>query len=138
MECVPLYDIYIWYFFLFQALEVDSPNPTAFVIEKVTNEPAFLTEHPSDILTKGKQNKVPIMMGYTNKEGMLSEFSFKMYTESPTFEPVIENFERKIPRILNVPKGTELSKNIAQKIKQQYFKNRTVLDKDSFYDVSIM
>ncbi|XP_050504985.1 juvenile hormone esterase isoform X2 [Diabrotica virgifera virgifera] len=42
---------------------IEKPNPTA-----------FLTEKPIDIIQSGKYNNVPVIMGYTDSEGLLLDF----------------------------------------------------------------
>ncbi|XP_045484310.1 acetylcholinesterase [Pieris rapae] len=41
------------------------------VEEEIDGEEPFLTEHPHDILSKGKYNKVPVMIGMNSNEGYL-------------------------------------------------------------------
>jgi len=39
------------------------------------NSPAFLTEHPYDILKNGKAHKVPLLTGVNSHEGLLATAS---------------------------------------------------------------
>ncbi|CAH1110140.1 unnamed protein product [Psylliodes chrysocephalus] len=43
------------------------------IIEK-PNETAIITSHPAELIASGQYNKVPILMGYCDREGLLVEF----------------------------------------------------------------
>jgi carboxylesterase type B len=85
------------------------------VIEK-TSPGAFITEEPLKIIKSGNYNKVPMVFGYTTREGMLFELWPK-----PNKPEMPEDFETLIPFMLEVERGSDSSKNIANKIKQFYY-----------------
>lgn len=88
------------------------------VVEKQTDEPAFLTEDPWDALTSGKFNKVPLIIGFMSRDGMFFDV---MYKDNPMkLERFPKDFERMIPHEFGVPFGSQLSKRMAEKIKQFY------------------
>lgn len=106
------------------------------MVETPTKEPNFLTEDPLKIILSGDYTKVPIMIGYTDREGMYSQVrdmlvkgGFKLFTD----------FETKIPYFFNIPKGSDLSKRIAKRIKEFYFKdnNPTMDNLEAYYLVGI-
>ncbi|RZC37636.1 COesterase and/or Abhydrolase 3 domain containing protein, partial [Asbolus verrucosus] len=104
-------------------------RPFAPVIERKSNE-AFLCENPLDIMKSGRYNHVPIIIGFTNREGMLSEILQK----SKPFKPMT-NFELAVPSFLKLQPGSDISKYVAQQIKEFYYGNKepSVEDKDTFY-----
>lgn len=107
-------------------------RPFGPVIERPSSE-AFICENPIDIIKSGRYNKVPFMVGYTNREGMLSEVMQKQ----PPFYP-LNNFELAVPWFLKLEKGSPISKSIARQIKEFYFGDTDPTSehsKDSFYKV---
>ncbi|KAF5299079.1 hypothetical protein FQR65_LT09437 [Abscondita terminalis] len=78
---------------------------------------AFICENPQDIIRSGKYQQVPFMIGFTSKEGSIADVFF----EEPKNGFVISNFENKIPFTFNIPKGGQISKLVATKIKHFYF-----------------
>lgn len=96
-------------------------RPIGAVIEKQTNEPPFLPDHPWDMLARGEYNKVPFMIGYTNAEAMLYDLSVQMGVAKK--ERFCNDFEQMVPYSLDVPQGSELSKKIGAKIKEFYAGN---------------
>lgn len=105
---------------------VEEPNPEA-----------FLTEHPLDILLSGNYNKVPIMLGYNSREGIMMELVKKQ--TSPIIHHRLRDFEKAVPYYYNLEKGSDLSKYVAKKVEQFYYsKSKTPRAiADSFYLVSI-
>ncbi|KRT85840.1 hydrolase [Oryctes borbonicus] len=86
------------------------------VIERVSPyESAFLAEDPVDLVLQGRYHKVPLVIGYTSREGMIIE------TCVPKQHQLITNFEEAIPFYLRIPKGSQLSLKIAEEIKQFYY-----------------
>jgi carboxylesterase type B len=95
------------------------------VIEK-QSPGAFITEEPLKIIKAGRYNKVPIVFGYTSREGMI--FAPMMKPEMP------KDFESLIPCMLELERGSDSSKNIANKIKQFYYGKPGSEDQlDNFY-----
>ncbi|KAF2892582.1 hypothetical protein ILUMI_13585 [Ignelater luminosus] len=93
-------------------------RPFGPVVEASTKEPTFLSEEPIDLISSGRFNQVPLMIGYTSREGMLSEIITKnRYGEVR----LITDFERAVPYMLNMPKGSEMSKKVAERIKRYFY-----------------
>lgn len=105
------------------------------VIEDPNSEQVFLSEDPVELLRSGKYTKVPLMIGYTTREGILGEITMKeKYGEFR----VTTNFEEAIPYFLNLPKGSGIQKKIAQRIKKFYYGKETpsLKNVDRYYIVS--
>lgn len=81
------------------------------------SEVAFLDEEPRNILQSGSYNKVPILTGYTDAEGILSVIIAARKGD----EPIHKDFEEFVPLAFGLEKGSEKSKQIAQRIKQFYY-----------------
>lgn len=112
----------------------DIIRPFGPVVE-TPHEGAFLTEHPVDVMLSGNFTKVPAMMGFATREGMLSEIGIRrLYGEMKMFK----SFEKKVPFFYNLKKGSELSLKVANMIKEFYYgKEEPTLDNlDKFYIVS--
>lgn len=65
----------------------------------------------------GIYNKVPLMIGYNNAEGIFSTLLAIKTGE----KPIHKDFESFVPWTLNLKKGSEESKKIAQRIKEHYY-----------------
>lgn len=103
---------------------VDSLRIFGAVIEKQSPfEPSFLYDEPINIITSGNFNKVPIMMGYTSREGLLSEIIDKRNRPDPDIRDYNINFEKSVPHTIQLPKGSPMSKEIARRIKEFYYGN---------------
>lgn len=99
------------------------------------SDTAFLTKSPIDLITSGEYNRVPIMMGFTNCEGMLyegvvSEKNKPVYWEKP---------EVNVPTQLELDNDSAVKKTVGEKIVKFYLgegpynkENST----NSLYDVS--
>ncbi|XP_064211368.1 uncharacterized protein LOC655784 [Tribolium castaneum] len=102
--------------------------PFAPVIEKASQN-AFIAEEPLKIIKSGNYNQVPLIFGFTTREGMLIEQMIK--PRKPTMP---RDFEAAIPYTLEVERGSENSKQIAQKIKDFYYGEPGSEDKlENFY-----
>lgn len=64
-------------------------------------------------------NAVPILIGYTNWEGIFNV----LYSELEKTEPIHKDFEKFVPHGFNLQVGSMESKEIAQKIKEFYYKD---------------
>lgn len=117
-------------------MAVDVVRPFGPVIEK-PNAEAFITEQPLDIMLSGNYLKVPLIIGYNTREGMFAELLQKKEYGKIIYP--LNDFETAIPFYYNIPKRTELSKNIAKTIKEYYYgeAEATLDDIDKFYLVSI-
>ncbi|GJQ76635.1 hypothetical protein Trydic_g15495 [Trypoxylus dichotomus] len=97
-------------------------RPLGPVIEKgIPNENTFLSEHPLDIILDGSYNHVPIIIGYTAREGIF----FEMLEKKRKRTQVIEDFETVIPNYFSLERGSDISKSIGDKIRTFYFGDRT-------------
>jgi len=92
------------------ALFIMSPT-----IEGASNEPAFLSSRPLDIIRSGDYNQVALLTGVTNAEGLY-------FILDETIGNILEeNFSFVVPREFEVESGSEKEAEIAQKIKEFYF-----------------
>jgi hypothetical protein len=90
-------------------------RPFAVVVEKNSNEPAFLPEEPMKLLAEKKFHQVPFMTGFASCEGIC----FDLYKDpkNPDWPPV----EKLIPWNLGYEGGTAEHQALAAKIKKFYF-----------------
>ncbi|XP_063922124.1 esterase B1-like isoform X2 [Zophobas morio] len=104
-------------------------RPHGPVVERKSKD-AFLWENPLDIMKSGRYNHVPIIIGFTTREGILGEIVQKPYPFRP-----ITNFELSVPHFLKIARGSELSKQLAEKIKLFYYGDEepTTENKDKYY-----
>ncbi|XP_031348985.1 esterase B1-like isoform X2 [Photinus pyralis] len=102
------------------ALQPSFFRPFGPVIENVPSNTAFLTKEPLEIMRAGTYNQVPIIMGYTSREGMVVNY-FNDHFYNYVADRVPVDFELEIPFIWNVPKGSSLSMKLAEEIKSFYF-----------------
>lgn len=118
-------------------MTVDLIRPFGFVIETVSDEPAFLSESPLKVMMEGRYNKIPMMIGFTSREGMLSEIGIK---REHGVMKLFTDFEKKVPFFYNLEKGTEMSLKVAKMIKEYYFghENPSLDNLDKFYLVNIL
>nr|XP_022909379.1 esterase B1-like [Onthophagus taurus] len=108
------------------------PREIGLVIEKSTNkEDNFMPEHPLEIIKKGSYNKVPMILGYCTREGMF----YASLEKKRKIKLLITNFEDAIPNYLNIPRGSQKSKEIGEKIKKFYYADEepSQENKDKFY-----
>ncbi|CAH2089923.1 unnamed protein product [Euphydryas editha] len=86
---------------------------TPCVEDKISGTEAFLTEAPYDLLSEGRYNKVPIMIGLTSSEGLL----FAGMENDTTIANI--KFEKSLPKTLEV--FDELKRiEIGKKLKEFY------------------
>ena len=119
----------------FQLFTADLVRPFGPVVEK-PGEGAFLTEEPLDILKSGKFSHVPLIIGYTSKEGIFFEAVRKIL---PGVK-LISDFETEVPHDLKLEKGSQKSKEVASKIQKFYFGEEKPSEKnmDNTHLVSII
>lgn len=92
----------------------NSPSVTGIVIENPSLDGQnVLTEEPIDLIRSGNYNRVPILMGYNNLEGILAEITLGDKLEA--------DFESQVPYELDLEKGSDESKEIARRIKEFYY-----------------
>lgn len=95
---------------------MSDPRPFAPVVEKPSNEPAILTEEPLDIIISGNYNKVPLIVGYNNAEGLLMEVMLKKEKQQ-----LVPNFDLAIPYYLGLKKGSTEWLELIERMKEFYF-----------------
>lgn len=105
------------------------------MIEK-ENPEAFLSELPLTVIKDGRYHKVPLMIGYNNREGMF----FDMVEDRMNTNMMVKDFETVVPKCFNLEKGSEQSKEVAGKIKKFFYGDEevTVANKDKYYQVCII
>ncbi|XP_015838352.2 esterase B1 isoform X1 [Tribolium castaneum] len=80
------------------------------VVEKPSDEPAFLPEPPIEILRKGSFNSVPLIIGYTSSEGILYQLAVRLFKTRPEVD-----FGKEIPYDL------KKTQELALKVRKFYF-----------------
>ncbi|XP_018325103.1 juvenile hormone esterase isoform X2 [Agrilus planipennis] len=95
-----------------QMFAFGGPMMFAPTIEKPSKEPAFLLDHPINIIKSGKFNQVPTIFGYTSREGMLLALPGSKF---------IKDYEDFVPFNLGFTKGSSKSKEIGVKIGQYFY-----------------
>ncbi|KAI7815249.1 esterase, partial [Rhyzopertha dominica] len=98
------------------AFSMSDTRPFAPVVEKPSNEPAILTEEPLDIIISGNYNKVPLIVGYNNAEGLLMEVMLKKEKQQ-----LVPNFDLAIPYYLGLKKGSTEWLELIERMKEFYF-----------------
>lgn len=61
-----------------------------------------------------------MIIGYTDVEGIVGLF----FAGLKGSQPVHKDFERFVPYVFGLEKGSEASKRVAQKVKEFYYKDR--------------
>lgn len=106
---------------LFQSLDASIRRLFGPVIERSdSNEEPFISDEPINIIRSGNYNKVPLIVGYTSREGLL--LAVLGDKSNPNYYKV--NFEKMIPYDLKLKRGSEEFTKTAQKIKKFYFGNK--------------
>lgn len=98
-------------------------------VEKVfpTHQP-FLEETPLARIKSGKFNKVPQIVGFNNAEGNM--FTFFKKQKPDMLEQLDADFEKGLPTDLDLVRGSEASKKLAEKAKKFYFNDQPVATSD--------
>ncbi|XP_050307837.1 juvenile hormone esterase-like isoform X2 [Anthonomus grandis grandis] len=95
----------------------------------------FFSEHPVKLLLSGRYNKVPMIMGYNSGDGMIvdgmvePEKNYIYWTDK----------EFNVPGLLNLEKGSQLSKQLGDEIIRFYFGNGDISREThlkEFYDIT--
>ncbi|KAK5647707.1 hypothetical protein RI129_002599 [Pyrocoelia pectoralis] len=110
-------------------------RPFGAVVESAASNSSFLAEDPLKILASGNYNHVPIITGYTSREGICTNF-FNKFFECPNHgERIVTDFEDEIPNTFNITRGSTFSKEFARKIKAYYFGNEesSQANRNQFY-----
>ncbi|KAK5647706.1 hypothetical protein RI129_002598 [Pyrocoelia pectoralis] len=98
-------------------------RPFGPVIESPALNSSFLAEDPLKILASGNYNHVPIITGYTSREGIFTNFFNKVFECPNHGDPIVTDFEEEIPNTFDIRRGSTFSKEFARKIKAYYFGN---------------
>ncbi|KAF2883535.1 hypothetical protein ILUMI_22638, partial [Ignelater luminosus] len=88
------------------------------VIEKQKRYPAFISDEPINIIRSGDYHKVPMIIGYTSREGIYWDIYNQLMTGK---SEIITDFTTVIPNNLNARKGSLLYQTIADRIKAFYW-----------------
>ncbi|KAL0274002.1 UNVERIFIED_CONTAM: hypothetical protein PYX00_006546 [Menopon gallinae] len=84
---------------------------------------AFITKHPRELIAEGKfESDVPYMTGINQMEGAIMLKS--IVDKNPRASDLENDFERLVPRFLNLQYGSDESKEVAAKIREFYFKGK--------------
>ncbi|KAK5645312.1 hypothetical protein RI129_006612 [Pyrocoelia pectoralis] len=89
-------------------------RPFGAVVEQYVNPDTFLAKEPLDIIKSGEYNHVPLMIGFTSREGYFAKQKYNI-------SQIGGDFEDEILFSLNVNKDTDLSKEVARKIKNFFY-----------------
>lgn len=96
------------------------------VEKEFDGEEAYFTKHPSDYLKEGHFERVPLLLGYNEGEGMgLVKNNMKKA------KLLKEDFTRKIPRDIIRTVSSERLKEIAELTRKFYFGNNEIDEKSS-------
>ncbi|KAB0804534.1 hypothetical protein PPYR_01504 [Photinus pyralis] len=108
-------------------------RPFVPVVESHLSNNTFLSEEPIRILKSGSYSHVPMMIGFTSREGMISDMFRNDSSTTPEGSQFVVDFESMIPHSFNTSSGTELSKTIADIVKQFYFGTLSVSKQKNQY-----
>lgn len=92
------------------------------VEDRIDGEEPFLTELPYNVLTKGDYNKVPVMIGHCNEEGLL----FAALENETTLAKM--TVEKSLPKNLHIPTKEE-RKKVADKLHNFYLGTESISEK---------
>lgn len=106
------------HYFPMQPFQIDVNWICSPVIEQFNDESTFLRKKPIDIITSGYYNRVPIMIGYNNLEGMHWDIYDLMCKGHSEF---LTDFSTVIPNNVHCTKGSLYCKTLEDKIKSTYF-----------------
>ncbi|KAM3966734.1 uncharacterized protein ACR2FA_012280 [Aphomia sociella] len=104
-------------------LFLDIPDSTfgfSLCVERDTGEDKFLDDTPVNILKKGKYNKVPLLYGFANMEGLFRLPLFELWRDRMN-----EKFSEFLPADLQF-ESEEQKELIAEQIKKFYFKDNPI------------
>ncbi|KAJ8963469.1 hypothetical protein NQ318_018952 [Aromia moschata] len=93
------------------------------------NDTAFITKNAIDLIKAGQYNKVPMIIGFNTREGMLFDV-FKVLARlgGKEVKSPPPDSEEAILSLLKVRKESEVSQIIYRRIKEVYFKSADVED----------
>ncbi|PSN48049.1 hypothetical protein C0J52_09112 [Blattella germanica] len=120
-----------------KALGADGVHPlpmmfTPTIEEDGGSQECFLSDTPTNLISEGKFNHVPLMIGYTTEEGI---FVLKDPLQNPEwFESLNEKFHVLVANILHIDDEAK-AKELAAKIKPFYFGDKRIC-KDTYQEYS--
>lgn len=79
----------------------------------------LLTREPYDVFKSGEYNDIPVIIGYCKKEGNLHE----AFANLEGRKPIHTNFDEVVPYNLNLEPESQEFKEVANKIKEFYYKD---------------
>ncbi|XP_068084710.1 juvenile hormone esterase isoform X2 [Anabrus simplex] len=101
----------------------------------VTTDDTFLPREPRQILKDGDYNKVPLLIGVNDAEGLMMFNVILNHQNKLKF--FNDNMEKMVPRDLNLKPGSEDSKEVAKMIKDFYFDGELTPNKvDQYKDLA--
>ncbi|KAF5276534.1 hypothetical protein FQR65_LT03964 [Abscondita terminalis] len=89
------------------------------VVEPYVNNATFLSKEPIDIIKSKDYYDVPMILGFTSREGYFANIMYGVDHSNG-------DFEKEIITSLNTIRGTELSKKVANRIKTFFYGNNTL------------
>nr|UUB32810.1 carboxylesterase COEC1 [Dendroctonus valens] len=98
-----------------KSIEHGAQRPIGLVIEPQTKKTAFLNKRPIDIITSGEYNKVPMIFGYNNREGIL--FNYQRQLTGGAEKVLPEYF---IPHNVNLKSNSTLRWTYIEKLRNLY------------------
>ncbi|XP_063223074.1 esterase E4-like [Bacillus rossius redtenbacheri] len=90
-----------------------------------SGEQPFLPHEPAYIEQHGLFNQVPYITGVTKREGA-SFVTEKMMSQASYWQGINNDLEQVVPVALGLAKGSQKSKEVAQKVKSFYFGNKAI------------
>ncbi|CAG9764858.1 unnamed protein product [Ceutorhynchus assimilis] len=132
LKQVPAMDIHDAQLLLGDAIYASEKRPFSVVIES-PNETAFITKDLRELIKEGNYNDLPIMIGYTDKEGMVLETAKTYNVELPPFK--MENI---IPAELNLLEGSADSQKVVKILEGIYSKQPNDEHYDELTDTSFL
>lgn len=107
-------------------------RPFGPTVEKPNLDP-FIRKEPYDIFASGEYHDVPTIIGYCRREGNLCE-AFANLEEK---KPIHSSFDKVVPHDLNLTKGSVEFSEVANKIKEFYYKEGSHNTTETYSIVSI-
>nr|CAD7586932.1 unnamed protein product [Timema genevievae] len=97
---------------------------------KVKGEDTFLPDAPWKLLKSGQFKKIPYITGVNQNEGFIGLMGISTPAQ---LNKTLNDFERVLPFNLGLKKGSKMSLQVAEKVKQFYFGDRPIT-LQSIYD----
>jgi carboxylesterase type B len=122
----------------FQPFLYNPFSPFGVVVES-NHKNAFISEHPLNILEKGRFKKIPWLLSQVKDEGTYPSGEF--YKDEKTLQEIDEKWEELAPHILDfdgLSKDKKLKRKVADMIRKFYLQDKKISRKNfqAFNDVS--